>query len=300
MLLEFSETIYAQLEEELEQINGSMKKSVEKLSDAIFAVTGKMNALKKFINDHPFESEADEIDFFKLIKPRFYSWYVYLMEEQAILSAIPAGPDQAIRDYYIQELSFIKRHFTQNAFLYQYFLHEETVKDEEYFLRKNLVPAQLINGVLIIDPGFTTNEDYAFAKFRAYELLQRFILKRIKLLYQTPDSVLLAELLTGNNRRWTGDKVNLIEIAYGIYYTGQMNDGKAEIGDVVSWLEDSLQIDLGRAYRKFVDIRRRKTLSYTKYLDEMRDSIHSKIEENNRYTPKKFNRNNDKNSPSKT
>jgi hypothetical protein len=275
-----------------------MEKSLKNLSDSIFVVTGKLNALRRYIIDYPFMSQDEEINFFKHIKPQFYSWYVYLLEEHAIISSEPTGPDQDIRDYYLQELSFIKRHFSQNEFLYQYYLHEETVKDEEYFLRKNQASLQLINGVLQIDPDFSTNEDYSFAKFKAYELLQRFIIQRIKLLYQTPDSILLAELLTGKNRRWTGDKVNLIEIAYGIYYTGQMNDGKAEIGDVVSWLEDSLQIDLGRAYRKFVDIRRRKTLSYTKYLDDMRESIHRKIEENNRYTPKKFNRNNDNNSPS--
>jgi hypothetical protein len=298
MLLEFSETIYAELEDELEQIKGSMQKSVKKLSDSIFVVTGKMNVLRKFVSDHPFETQDEEIHFFKHIKPRFYCWYVYLLEEHAVVSAEPNGPDQEVRDYYLRELSFIRRYFSQNEFLYQYYLNEETVKDDKYFLRENLIPLQLINGVLVIDPEFSTNEDYAFAKFKAYELLQRFIINRIKLLYQAPDSMLLAELLTGKNRRWTGDKVNLIEIAYGIYYTGQMNDGKAEIGDIVSWLENSLQIDLGRAYRKFIDIRRRKTLSYTKYLDDMRESIHRKIEESNRYTPKKFNRNNDNNFPS--
>jgi hypothetical protein len=49
-----------------------------------------------------------------------------------------------------------------------------------------------------------------------------------------------------------------------------MNDGKAVVDDIISWFEDSLQMDLCRSYRKFIDIGRRKTFSYTKSTDDMR------------------------------
>ena len=187
-------------------------------------------------------------------------------------------------------IAIVKRNFNQSQFTYQYFLQGETALDEDYFLRKNFNPNHPGLTALFTENKTATNQGYQFAKFRAGEMLQDFLINRIRLLYKTPDNVLLAELLTGTKRRWTGEKINLIELAYGIFYTGQMNDGKAEINDIVSWLEESLQVDLGRAYRKFVDIRRRKTLSYTKYLDEMRNAIHLKIDENDRYKPKPFKR----------
>jgi len=289
-LLKISEELYVQLEDELESINGTLKSGFEKFSDSLFMINTHINQLKKLVSEQQFRSETEEITFFKNIFPKFYSWMIYTAEEYSIISAVPVGTEQMLRDYYLQELAIVKRNFNQSQFTYQYFLQGETSLDEDYFLRKNFNPNHPGLTALFTENKTATNQGYQFAKFRAGEMLQDFLINRIRLLYKTPDNVLLAELLTGTKRRWTGEKINLIELAYGIFYTGQMNDGKAEINDIVSWLEESLQVDLGRAYRKFVDIRRRKTLSYTKYLDEMRNAIHLKIDENDRYKPKPFKR----------
>ena len=289
-LLKISEELYVQLEDELESINGTLKSGFEKFSDSLFMINTHINQLKKLVSEQQFRSETEEITFFKNIFPKFYSWMIYTAEEYSIISAVPVGTEQMLRDYYLQELAIVKRNFNQSQFTYQYFLQGETALDEDYFLRKNFNPNHPGLTALFTENKTATNQGYQFAKFRAGEMLQDFLINRIRLLYKTPDNVLLAELLTGTKRRWTGEKINLIELAYGIFYTGQMNDGKAEINDIVSWLEESLQVDLGRAYRKFVDIRRRKTLSYTKYLDEMRNAIHLKIDENDRYKPKPFKR----------
>jgi len=77
--------------------------------------------------------------------------------------------------------------------------------------------------------------------------MQEFVGRRLKLLYRNPDSEYVQHLIKGSKRKWTGDKIELIEIAYGIYYTRRMNSGKAEVKDIVEWLEDTLQIDLGDA-----------------------------------------------------
>ena len=289
-LLKISEELYVQLEDELESINGTLKSGFEKFSDSLFMINTHINQLKKLVSEQQFRSETEEITFFKNIFPKFYSWMIYTAEEYSIISAVPVGTEQMLRDYYLQELAIVKRNFNQSQFTYQYFLQGETSLDEDYFLRKNFNPNHPGLTALFTENKMATNQGYQFARFRAGEMMQDFLINRIRLLYKAPDNVLLAELLTGTKRRWTGEKINLIELAYGIFYTGQMNDGKAEINDIVSWLEESLQVDLGRAYRKFVDIRRRKTLSYTKYLDEMRNAIHLKIDENDRYKPKPFKR----------
>lgn len=286
MLVEYSEKLYVQMETQLENINGSLKESVQNLTESLYCITTALGVLKKFIKEHPFKDSTAEIDFFKKVKPKFYCWYIYVVELYHILSVVPVGTDQMIRDYFMDELKLINRYFTIHQFHYQYFLREETAMDENYFLRTSLVAFPTGSEQSVVDPDFSTNQDYMFSKFRAYEMLRSFLIRRLKLLYQNPDNVFIAELLAGKKIWWSGDKVELIEVAYGIYYTNRLSDGKAEIGDIVEWLEDSLQIDLSQAYRMFLDIRRRKTLSYTKYLDEMRDSIHKHIDETNRYKPK--------------
>ena len=282
--------MYGKLEDQLETINGSLSSGFEKFSDSLYAITNNINELKKIISEYQFENDRQEMAFFKNVFPQFYARLIYTSEEYNITSTIPEGTDQMIRDYYLQELAIVKRNFNHHQFAYQYFLQSESALDEDYFLRKNFRRYHLGLPLLVFDETTETNMGYQFAKFRAYEMLQTFLIKKLQALYQRPDNTVLTELLTGNNRRWTGEKINLIELAYGIFYTGQMNDGKAEINDIVAWLEESLHIELGRAYRKFIDIRRRKTVSYTKYLDEMRNAIVHKIDESNRYTPKPFKR----------
>ena len=192
-----------------------------------------------------------------------------------------------IREYYLQEIALIKRYFNHNQFAYQYYLHGETALDKDYFLRKNFVPFRQGYGIAPADEEFTTNMGYSFARFLANEKLQEFLIKRIRLLYHESLDPLMLQFLNDGKRQWTGEKINLIELAYGIYYTGQMNNGKADIKDIIGWLESSLNVDLSQAYRMFLDIRRRKATSYTKFLEQMSLTIHEHIDESLNYKPKK-------------
>lgn len=281
------EQIYSGMQAQLEHINGSLRASIQNLTSSLVCIASTMDRLKAFIREHPFENSQAEILFFKYTKPRFYCWYIYAIELHNILANVPVGTDQMIRDYFMDELGIINRCFKTYSFSYQYYLNDESVKDNDFFLRNSRIPFPPGQEYQVPDPEFSTNQDYIFSKFRAYEMLRDFIIRRLRLLYQNPDNVFIAELLASKNRWWSGDKVELIEIAYGIYYTQRINGGKAEISHVIEWLEDSLHIDLSQAYRMFLDIRRRKTISYTKYLDEMREAIHQHIDETNSYKPKK-------------
>ncbi|WGQ08967.1 RteC domain-containing protein [Pedobacter gandavensis] len=287
MSAEFIEKLYAGMQVQLENINGTLKEPVHNLTSSLDCITSTLERIKVFIRENPFETTEAEIYFFKYTKPRFYCWYIYVIELNNIIATVPIGTDQMIRDYYMEELSIVNRCFKIYSFSYQYYQLQETVKDEEFFLRSNRISFPIGQEHQVPDPEFSTNQDYVFSKFRAYEMLRDFIIRRLRLLYQNPDNVFITELLASKKRWWSGDKVELIEIAYGIYYTQRINGGKAEISHVIEWLEDSLNIDLSQAYRMFLDIRRRKTISYTKYLDEMREAIHQHIDESNSYKPKK-------------
>jgi len=278
-LSKFADELYNQLEQQLGRTNNNIDSNIAKLAESMHAVTTQLNLLRKFIKDNGFVNEQEEINCFKIIYPKFYSWYIYLSEEFNITTNVPIGTEQMIRDYYLQEIALIKRYFNQNQFSYQYYLHDETALDEDYFLRKNFVPFR--HGLVSIpsDDEFSTNQGYPFARFKAYDMLQDFLIKRIRLLYHESIDPLMLQILNNEKRQWTGEKINLVEIAYGIYYTGQMNNGKADLKEIIGWLEFSLNVDLSQAYRMFLDIRRRKTTSYTKFLEQMAKSINHQIDE---------------------
>lgn len=280
------ENLYEEMLDQLEIVNGSVKNHVRNLTESLYCTVTALNKLKDVQRANPFADDAEEIDFYKYRKPYIHCWHVYVIELHHILNGVPIGTDQVIREYYMDELGAINRFFRRYSFHYQYYLADESAMDSQYFLSRNKEPFPPGQEDLRSEGGFSTNIGFLFAKFRALEMLRDAIIRRVRLLHQQSDNTFMAELMGNKNRWWSGEKVELIEIAYGIYYTHRINGGKAEIGDIVEWLEESLHVDLGRAYRKFLDIRRRKTVSYTKYLDEMREAIHRHIEESLR-RPKK-------------
>lgn len=264
--------LYASMESEL----AGIYELPEQFSNSLGIVSSAMHQLHRHISSSGFFG-TEEIEFFKEIKPKFYHWYIFLVERHNVIKGLSMGTEHMARDYYLQELSFIKRFFDQNAFVYQYFLAQEISKDEEYFLRSNFEPA--FERPIFQLENFSTNQDYLFAKFMAYERLQEFVVTRLRATYVSDASTIFGELSSAKKRTWTDGKIKLVELAYGIYFMGSVDFGKAEIYDIISALEESFNIHLGVAYRRFVEISRRKSESHTSYLDAMRAEIVRRITE---------------------
>jgi len=84
--------------------------------------------------------------------------------------------------------------------------------------------------------------------------------------------------------RWTGETINLVEIAYGIWLTGQLNNGQLNNGqvsvtEIVEFLEVAFRVKIGKPHRRWQGIARRKRLGYTRFLDEMKGAIEKRVEE---------------------
>lgn len=81
--------------------------------------------------------------------------------------------------------------------------------------------------------------------------------------------------------KWTGETINLVELAYGVWLTGQINNGNAGITEIIQWLETHFQVKIGRAYRRWTSISKRKRIAPTKYLDKIRDAVLKRLDEGN-------------------
>ena len=126
------------------------------------------------------------------------------------------------------------------------------------------------------DSGFSTALDDLFARFKAYERLEEYILKQLS---DEKSASLKKALITKKRCKWTGSKVGIVELAYGLYYSGEINRGEAEVQDIIVMLEDAFEISIGDGHRKFVDVRNRKNSSPTQLLDKMREAILQRVEE---------------------
>lgn len=274
----FIENLYSGMMVKLEEINGTFKDPAEHLNEALCCIHAAITDLRAHVRRHPFEADQEEIKFFKYTKPRICGLQTYIVERHRILSSVPVSTDQEIRAFYEEELRSINRIFRLYPFQYQYYRTAEDGKDRAFFLRRNRSPFPPGRELLPSDPDFSTELDHLFMLFGAYEKLRDFLIRRIRLSYKEANDSLLEESMKAKERRWVGTKVELVELAYGLYLTKRINDGKAEISDIVAWLEESFQVDLAQVYRMFADIARRKSTSYTKYIDEMGKAVCQHIE----------------------
>ena len=266
----------AEVQAELAMLDGEVTGPLDRLKHTLPLISGIVNEIKEEILKDGFESAEAEIHFFKVIKPGFYALQLFELEWYNLCANKPAGTAEMVKAFYEEELLFLLRFFRNNAFHYQYYRLQGTEMDQQYFLREGRPAGIPILDVIDPLPGFSTALDYLFAKFIAYERLQLYLVDELTVLYtgkrlEKPSPKL----------HWTGEKINLVELAYGIHFTGQMNKGKAEVIEIIGSLGESLglKISADQAYRMFLDIKRRKTVSPTRFLDKMANAVQRHIDD---------------------
>lgn len=85
--------------------------------------------------------------------------------------------------------------------------------------------------------------------------------------------------LPDNPFRWTGTKTAAIELGYAIYAAGVLNNGNADIKEIMTYIEASFKIDLGDYYRTYPTIRERKR-DRTAFLNSLIEKLLRKMNEN--------------------
>jgi hypothetical protein len=182
----------------------------------------------------------------------------------------------------------VQRFLRKQNNLYHYFRAQLTALDHLYFVRGADVSDLLLPEPPENDAPFSTALDGVFARFIAFERLQQYLLEKI----MNPVSLPIAFDLQQRRKksremRWTGDSINLVELGFSWYDTGQLNDGKASIAEIFEWMEENLNVVIGKPHRRFDEIYGRKRISKTDYIDRMKDAIMGRIDRKDSFDPDK-------------
>jgi len=267
-----------EIEHELAMLDGLEVSPLERLKHALPIVGKATTSVKEKVLKDGFADQASEVYFFKKIKPRYYALQLWETLLYSLTSQTPVGTREMIKAFYEQELLQVFHFFRGNAFHYQYYKTSASEMDHVYFLRdaqpRDIPVLELIDPF----PGFSTALDYSFAKFIAYDRLRDYLLEQLsnaQIKLNISNHVKKDEL----GLKWTGDTINLAELAYGIWLTGQANNGNASVTEIFEFLEKCFQAKIGTAFRRWQSISRRKRLSQTKYLDQMREAIRKRLDD---------------------
>lgn len=255
----------------------------ERMRAEVVLVKQALAELRAGVLERDFGSVAAEVYFFKEVKPRFHSLLILATERYHYELGRPLLGGKVLERYAKRQLDFIGHFFAQHKLLYEYYRLGASDLDERLFVRANVSDDFSFVGLPEIYPVFSTYGEYLFSKFMAMEKLREEILS-----FMLRSEVGVGEVVRsrkGRELRWTGDTVNLIELVYGLFDTKQLNDGQVDLSDIMEVFEQVFQVNLSRYFRRFSEIKRRKTVSKTKYLDSMVEAVNRRIDEGDAYVP---------------
>ena len=272
--------LYDELQEDLVFYAESGAPPASRLGSALISIRSILIRLKVLVLSEDFAGEEAEINFFKNEKPLFVTEQLYLTEYATISLGKPTLNDELLVTYYTEELRRIQLFINRFGFLYHCYKLEASDLDRVLFLRDAEPSGLLLPENPDSDPNFSTSGGYLWAKFRAYERLQQWLIDEIGSLSALPNKT--KQIKDEDNSlalKWTGGVVNLVELAYGLWLTGQFNNGDASITQIISWLEVNLNVKIGRAHRRWETIAARKRLSLTRFLEQMVQAIRKRLDD---------------------
>lgn len=242
-MIRFTSSLYDQLSEEFQEINLQSENILQKAERCHKAAQNAVKELKSFILDYTFDGAAEEVHFFKDVKPKFLKERIYYNEIFCFEAAKPVSNLDVLTQYHNQALERIRLFFERNQKFYNYYRLGKTHKDERFFLRTT----ELSENDEEFDNRFCTLYSYKLAKIKAFEQFKSYLLASIQ---EPTGEVNLAVAETEQIPRlvWTDSKVDFIEWMYGILSTGSINNGNITAKQLFAAFQPFLNINAGNHY----------------------------------------------------
>lgn len=265
------------MERSLQQASIDHPNPMDRAQTSYRIVEKTMEKLKQYVQEHGFESEADEIKFFKFDKPRIQRHLIYYSELIYMEAEKPVADKGSRISFYKREikrnLCFIARHKALRSYIK---LGSEN-EDKLLFLRQHggqhLYPEYSGD----IDTSFCTLSSYNLAKLHAFDMVNKYLATEIE---QTKGRRITSKGLTTEKNVqlvWTGTKAELVELAYGLLAKGTINHGRALIKEIIAALEQTFSIKIGNFYRIYTDLTMRKK-SRTPFFDGVKDHLEKRMD----------------------
>jgi hypothetical protein len=269
----FSNKLLIELENQLVENETIEDNPIKKLEEAIESVVISLEKLKTFFKNYTLHNKQEEIEFFKEIKPQFTSKLIFYNDIYNIEINKPIGDEKRIKKYYYKEIKKLKSFFTKNKEFYKYYRTKNTCLDKKYFLRKKYdIKLTLESYYFQSDPVFSTSHDYLIAKLIANEKIIVFL--EDKLNNQTINTFKKNDK---NVLKWTGSKVALVELVYALHNEKIINNGNISLNECIKAVETFFNTEIKQHNRIFLEIRNRKTIDKTNFINSLQVNLNNKI-----------------------
>lgn len=253
---QFSDQLYAEMKERLQQHVIDSESLLQRARMSLQISGAFLQRLKGFIVGYSFKDAAEEIRFFKVIKPRFLKEHIFYTRIYQIEAGRPVGSKELIKSYYHKVLDNISSFFENNNRVYEYYRTERTDNDHLMFIRNAEQGLFHLDYSLDIDNRFSTVYSQKLARIQAFEDVVDYILEQ----FETLENGKQVKAADGqlSNLVWTDSNAALIEVVYAIYCRGSVNHGNANMKQIIKVVETTFNVRLGNFYSTIKSMRSRK------------------------------------------
>ena len=261
----FADKLEKEIDNRLKAIEKSNLNVLKKSLEASLVLGDAFQRLRDFITNYTFKSEAEEIEFFKVIKPRLYHCLIYYRKVYNIEMNRPVGVESQ-KAYLIDEIKAINRYNNKHSDFVRYYRSGMTHLDSLYYLRnRNDTALYLESFHYERDPKFSTNADFMAARIMANERLADYLSKEIETLeLQRPENLPCVRLT------WGRSKTDLLEQIFA--WDSCKAFGNVPMNHLLDYIATVFNIKLDPNYsRTFCDMRIRN--KQTPYLDELKEVL---------------------------
>ena len=229
-------------------------------------------SLKVSVIKDGFQSEWEEINFFRNVKPGVLGKLIYYNKVYRIECACPLGSGKIDRNYFSNQIKELKQEFEEHIFnseFYRYYRSGRNDRDQTFFRLGNINLYDGLNSfVFEIDHHFSTYYDYKVARIIANDLLQNYLYLKID---SIEDSNFKDEEAT-KDIFWTSSKNALVELIYAMYASGAVSHGKVGIRKLSMIAQIVFSVSLGDLHHAFHRMKTRAG-SRTAFLDHLKISL---------------------------
>jgi hypothetical protein len=260
-----------QLKIDLELILQSNEAMNEKAKKGVSLIKEKLSTIRKRVRETGFETEEDEIYFFRKVKPPIHGYLIFFSILSEIETCKMLMTEDELNTLINKKFSKFRKVMRDNSEFVAYYSQNMTHLDKTYFLRATEIVnvTSHITSVLL-DPDFNTVYDVVLANFYAMQMLQNHLSIPVHLKEEIrkvfPDL------------KWTASKSDFIEFIYGLQASLAVNNGEVEIKELCQAMQSIFQVQIDDPYRIFIDLTQRK-IAHMKFIPKMEEGLLRRIKE---------------------
>lgn len=259
---------------EVTEVKSSYLSTLQQTEVAIPVCVEYLRQLKVLLRKYRTLPRHLEISFFKEIKPRFVSEYLFNVLVYRLHYDWPVGTVKKQQLYLDQVLTQVGLYFEKHHQFYCYHRKNCSHLDNIYFVRwqqdSDPTTDQIFSGT---DPSYNTSRDMQLGKILAYTRFQEYVQEQLQMLSQAPKAASRSSGLP--SVVWRETKSSFIELVYAIFLSGATD---ADIKTLVQVLGSAFNVKVKNEYDVFQHVKNRK-LEPAKYINKMKTCLLKKYSE---------------------